>query len=441
MFDIWPIFAAGGLLAGFLAYAKTLVWRLVNLFVVRIKLEGKSGEAFLFYCWRNMKRVPLGERRYRAFRPFVRPVKRFLVVGYEDVNADQMVFWQGWKPVIVSYFSGKQGTDPYDGTYVTFIRGMFEPDNLLSDAIDLFNKNSHDGCDNGSTSRFRVDRVAGPGSMRKMASIRMSGQDGSGQASTAPLEANEVYNPSWRLIKWHQQDIGAENPSDPWGAYAFPLEVEELIQEAKRWKESEEWYRSKKIPWRRGWLLYGPPGTGKTSLARAIAQELDLPVVVFDLVTFDNESFSSSWRNLMSKTPCMALLEDLDAVFKGRDNRLGEEGGGLSFDCLLNCLSGIESSDGVFTVVTTNRVEDLDEALGTPDAKTGVSTRPGRIDRAVQLGKLSEDCRRRLATRILSDCNWKIERVVSEGKGETGAQFQDRCAKIALDHFWRSEKT
>lgn len=38
-----------------------------------------------------------------------------------------------------------------------------------------------------------------------------------------------------------------------------------LIDDMTKFLKSAEWYTSKGIPYRRGYLLYGPPGTGKTS--------------------------------------------------------------------------------------------------------------------------------------------------------------------------------
>lgn len=41
--------------------------------------------------------------------------------------------------------------------------------------------------------------------------------------------------------------------------------AEDVIADMKKFIESSEWYQSKGVPYRRGYLLYGPPGTGKTS--------------------------------------------------------------------------------------------------------------------------------------------------------------------------------
>jgi len=111
----------------------------------------------------------------------------------------------------------------------------------------------------------------------------------------------------------------------------------------------------------------------------------------------------------------------------------------LTFDCLLNCISGVKQADGVFLVVTTNHVDKLDPALGIPDA-TGKSTRPGRIDKAIHLGLMAEPQRLQLAKHILSDYPELIAKTVEEGEGETAAQFQSRCAQLALSKFWTDDK-
>src|SRR5262249_48845816 len=157
--------------------------------------------------------------------------------------------------------------------------------------------------------------------------------------------------------------------------------------------------------------------TGKTALARAFAEELDMPLHVYNLAEMGNFELMKAWAEMQANVPCVALIEDIDNIFHGRQNvvrsRLGAalfgrretkkrqnndadeetEGGGrsmgmLSFDCLLNCLDGVERSDGVFTIITTNDVTKIDPALGQPRTLPDgtvefISTRPGRIDKAV----------------------------------------------------------
>ena len=65
-----------------------------------------------------------------------------------------------------------------------------------------------------------------------------------------------------RLLQWGIKQIGSDvfSNESAFEILAFPPEVEEIVTEAKKWKDSELWYREKQIPWRRGLLLYGNPG-------------------------------------------------------------------------------------------------------------------------------------------------------------------------------------
>jgi SpoVK/Ycf46/Vps4 family AAA+-type ATPase len=256
----------------------------------------------------------------------------------------------------------------------------------------------------------------------------------------------------------------------------FPQRVKELIREILLWRASKEWYQERGIPWKRGWLCYGPPGTGKTALARAFAEELDMPIFVYNLAEITNHELMKAWTEMQANVPCIALIEDIDNVFHGRENVSrkglstlllprkkksknnngeddeGEEGRGLSmlsFDVLLNCLDGVERSDGVFTIITTNDIHKVDPALGQPRTLPDgtvefISTRPGRIDKAVELTYMEPDDKKLMARRILGlyeegylEMLDFIERFPD--LQETPAQFQERCAQIALRSFWKEQ--
>jgi SpoVK/Ycf46/Vps4 family AAA+-type ATPase len=158
---------------------------------------------------------------------------------------------------------------------------------------------------------------------------------------------------------------------------------------------------------------------------------------------------------MSAHTPCIALIEDVDNVFHGRDNvtpmAMPWPTGGVdkddkdrqpfarvTFDCLLNCIDGVDSPEGVFLVITTNKVEHVDEALGRPAAHGGlISTRPGRIDKAVELGYMTPECKRRMAEKVLAGYPDEIDRVLEHVcEPATPAQWQERCAQLALKRLW-----
>ena len=284
----------------------------------------------------------------------------------------------------------------------------------------------------------------------------------------------------FRLLQHAVEQLGKRVTSSksPLEDLIFPRRIKELIQEIRLWRTSKEWYQERGIPWKRGWLCYGPPGTGKTALARAFAEELDMPIFVYSLGELTNHELMKAWSEMQANVPCAALIEDIDNVFHGRENvsRRGlgsllmprkkkergntngddedsEEGrsfGLLSFDVLLNCLDGVERSDGVFTIITTNDIRKIDPALGQPRTLPDgtvefISTRPGRIDKAVELTYMEPDDKKLMAHRILGLYEEEylemldfIERY--SDLQETPAQFQERCAQIALRCFWDSQQ-
>jgi ATP-dependent 26S proteasome regulatory subunit len=156
-----------------------------------------------------------------------------------------------------------------------------------------------------------------------------------------------------------------------------------------------------------------------------------------------NQDFISAWEESMSRTPCITLFEDIDGVFNGRENvaTKGSMNSGLTFDCLLNTLDGVQNTDGCFIVVTTNCIEHVDRAIGIPSNGDDVSSRPGRIDRVINFVPLSTEGKEKMANRILGgfpENKWK--HLITEAKDRTGAQFQDMCSRLALKLFWEGKK-
>lgn len=210
----------------------------------------------------------------------------------------------------------------------------------------------------------------------------------------------------------------------------------EAYREAEFWLKSKHWYCDRGIPWRRGWLMVGSPGTGKTALVRHMARKLDLPIVCFDLPTFTNRDFVQAWRSIADRAPCIALIEDIDAVFEGRRNVTDTDNQkGLTFDCFLNCLDGIQRNDVIFTIITSNRPETIDPAIGCVMADGGAS-RPGRIDRIIEVLPLDNEQKLEIANVILSGFEHLVEEAISTHIGETGACFVERCIIMAEKACW-----
>jgi cell division protease FtsH len=140
-----------------------------------------------------------------------------------------------------------------------------------------------------------------------------------------------------------------------------------------------------KIP--KGWLMAGPPGVGKTLLARAVAAEAGVPMIVGSGSHF-RETFmgqgANSVRNLFKlgkkHAPCLIFIDEIEVLGRRRSDSPTSGSIGNEEDATLNALlvelDGFAKSHGIVLVGATNRPDLLDPAL----------TRPGRLDRHVSLG-------------------------------------------------------
>ena len=145
-----------------------------------------------------------------------------------------------------------------------------------------------------------------------------------------------------------------------------------------------------KIP--KGVLLVGPPGTGKTLLAKAIADEANVPffsVAGSEFVEMFIGIGAARVRDLFKKgsenAPCIIFIDEIDAV--GRERGAGVGGGNdereQTLNQLLTEMDGFKENKGVIVIGATNRADILDSAL----------LRPGRFDRQVTVNLPDRDGR------------------------------------------------
>ncbi|THH30106.1 hypothetical protein EUX98_g4087 [Antrodiella citrinella] len=173
---------------------------------------------------------------------------------------------------------------------------------------------------------------------------------------------------------------------------------------------------------------YGVPGSGKTSLIHALAGELGMEVHQIELSrpNMNDQTLKKLFGGLPSR--CIALLEDIDAVFPSRDGpRLDsdsstsgrpdtETGSRVTLSGLLNTLDGIGAREGRLLFGTSNYASRLDPAL----------RRSGRFDVYVEFKLASryqgEELFKRFYTITDSDQIAKDEKTSDEG---TVAELED----------------
>ena len=187
-----------------------------------------------------------------------------------------------------------------------------------------------------------------------------------------------------------------------------------------------------KLP--KGALLVGPPGTGKTLLAKAVAGEAHVPF--FSLAGSDFvEMFvgvgASRVRDLFEEAkknaPCIVFIDEIDAIGKSRDSRLGgNDEREQTLNQLLAEMDGFESNQACIILAATNRPEVLDQAL----------LRPGRFDRRIIVErpdlKGREDILKVHAKNVKMDETVDLAAVALATSGAVGADLANMINEAAI---------
>jgi len=134
----------------------------------------------------------------------------------------------------------------------------------------------------------------------------------------------------------------------------------------------------------KGVLLVGPPGTGKTLLAKAIANEANVPffsIAGSEFIELFVGVGAARTRDLFATAKkvgkAIIFIDEIDSI--GRTRGVGVTGGHeereQTLNQILSEMDGFERDDGRIVVAATNRPDVLDPAL----------LRPGRFDRRIVL--------------------------------------------------------
>lgn len=415
--------AAIALATGVWAQIRSILHWIQGFIVSTRWVDYTTAATITSYLQLNGNRRSVREPAYTMNWRFVRPLKKDAYVVFEQMVSSGGVMWKGWRPLRLTKQKDAKGDDDENCKFTfDFVRGTLDWEKFLIE-VALW-KGSAEHVEYKEV-RFKVTYHHGKTLGGEIARERS-------EKSRSPKTYNQGFDKTKgaRLLGWKPEEIGGLAVSSSYASLALSEELLDVVDEIKMWRKSKKWYASRQIAWRHGYLLTGEPGTGKTTFVRATAEELDLPVHIFDLATMSNEDLRDAWTEMAADAPCIALIEDVDSIFHGRVNVATIGGmmssGGLTFDALLNCIDGVERHDGVLLTVTTNHPEYVDPAL---------ANRSGRIDRIVEFKPLDLSARLKVAKTILDD-DTEATRMAHSVGDVPASRFVEMCCKIALEKLY-----
>lgn len=399
--------AFGTAIAAFREQLKSIISVLKSMMIINITLDEYMSCLILSEYLRTKAKV-YGLKNYNFNVIYVPEENGSKIKVYSNLKGNSLAFL-GRIPLFISAEERKSDPSGMSTTInLSFVRGTIKVDKLLKDLEDFGNEMA-------SRSRFKIIR-----------------EYGDNRSSQPPRDTSMPYVDMTHFKTPMFTDIGSVYTE----RLSLTSDTFHAMAEAEKWFGSKQWFKQRLIPWKRGWLLVGPPGTGKSSLARAVAQKMDVPLILMDIASMNNSDFIRAWKQLTHSVPCVVLIEDLDASFHGRTNvTKGEFNDKLTFDCLINTIDGVQSMDGVFLIITTNDISKIDPALASDSV---MSSRPGRIDRVITMNGLDKAGYEKMAARILGKQVIPDDLIENALKSNTSpAQFQEICIRKALTEFYQ----
>lgn len=192
----------------------------------------------------------------------------------------------------------------------------------------------------------------------------------------------------------------------------------------------------------RGIVLIGPPGTGKSLCGKAIAAELKIPLIGFDIskcfagIVGQSEGLvRSALKQVEAMAPCVVFLDEIDKA--GLSPQKGGGDAGVS-DKILGALLTFmqESKAPMFWILTANR----------PDALPPELLRKGRMDEVFSVLPPNKVEREAILRIHLTKRKQKplkgadLELAVTASKGYVGAEIEAAIKEACVDAFTEGSK-
>lgn len=181
-----------------------------------------------------------------------------------------------------------------------------------------------------------------------------------------------------------------------------------------------------RMPTKKGILFYGPPGTGKTHTIHYLANALEGHTTL--LVTAEQVALLPEYMTLARLLqPSIVVIEDVDLIASDRsDLNTCEE---VLLNKLLNEMDGLREEADILFLLTTNRPEALETAL---------SSRPGRVDQAVEFPLPDDEGRAklvRLYSQGMSISDELVSAIVRKTEKVSAAFIKELMRRSAQFHL------
>ncbi len=155
-------------------------------------------------------------------------------------------------------------------------------------------------------------------------------------------------------------------------------------------------------------IFYGPPGTGKSTLAKAIASEINWSYLVVDtgLIFMDGtekviSKINEIFDNLDHLENTVILFDEIDEFIKNRTLDTATFENRVLTNTMLTKLQNLADNKKIIYFVNTNNVDEVDEAI----------KRPGRFDFQIHVGHNRSLIKEKIKDKTSDEFAEKFEKI------------------------------
>ena len=178
-------------------------------------------------------------------------------------------------------------------------------------------------------------------------------------------------------------------------------------------------------------LFYGLPGTGKTMLAKALSNELEVPLYLIKATTLIGDHVgdgASKIHDLFEKalktSPSIIFIDEIDAVALHRSFQSLRGDVTEIVNSLLTEMDEISENKGIITIGATNNINSLDYAIRS------------RFEQEIEFKLPDEKERRKIILKNLETFplkyNLDVDKLVKISKNMSGRDIKEKLLKTSL---------